>query len=131
MSRFDKFVEMDINDLHNLTTSFIECKNVLSTDDKAALILLYSMNGLDFDINERLCSKLLKDEDIELRGLAICCVGHIARVYKKLVKEEILHYMLDHYNKGDPLYYRVDDALDDIEGSLKIKRKDIIKKFSK
>jgi len=60
------------------------------------------------------CLELLENDDADVSGLAATCLGHIARVQKKLDKERVLTALRQRLVYGD-IAGRIEDAIDDIE----------------
>ena len=52
--------------------------------------------------------------DAQLSGLAARCLGHLARIHRKLDKEKIVHALTLRQNTPE-ISGRIQDALDDIE----------------
>ena len=62
--------------------------------------------------------------NLDIQGLAITCLGHLARIHRKLDTETALPLLRDLAN--NPLVApRVDDAVDDIEAFLNIEIREI------
>lgn len=56
----------------------------------------------------------LDNDNPEIRGLAAICLGHLARIHKKLEKEKVICALRNHL--GDDLISgQVEDALSDVE----------------
>ena len=64
------------------------------------------------------CLSLLKHENLNVSGLAATCLGHIARIHRKLDKVLVIHE-LKKYLSNEIISGQVQDALDDIELYLK------------
>lgn len=68
----------------------------------------------DWKWKQNLCldiAKSMKDPDI--CGLAVTCLGHIARIHNKIEKSKVIQE-LDHLKDKDYIRCRIEDALDDI-----------------
>jgi hypothetical protein len=64
------------------------------------------------------CLEFLEDDRISVRGVAATCLGHIARIHRKLDKERVLAALELHQNDS-AIGGRIADALDDIKMFLK------------
>lgn len=79
-------------------------------------LLSLSLNEIEFNAAKQLCEAYFKSKNTIIKRLSILCVGHIARVYKKLVEP----FMIEDIKKigsnpNDEFYGVANDALDDIE----------------
>lgn len=59
------------------------------------------------------CLDFLNDENSEIRGLAATCLGHLARIHRKLEKEKVLSALHDQLDDC-AISGQIEDALDDI-----------------
>ncbi len=59
------------------------------------------------------CVRLAEFPDVDVRGLAATCLGHLARIHRRLNIEEVLP-MLQSLRNDPDVAPRVLDALDDI-----------------
>lgn len=69
-------------------------------------------------VQER-CIELSEDSNSEVSGLAVTCLGHLARIRRTLDLERVLP-ALKKLLANPEIAGRVEDALDDIETYLKI-----------
>ncbi|HEU4508395.1 MAG TPA: hypothetical protein VFR78_09180 [Pyrinomonadaceae bacterium] len=60
------------------------------------------------------CIELSKSPDVDVAGLAITCLGHLARIHRTLALDKVLPVLNERRANSD-LAGRVDDALDDME----------------
>jgi len=61
----------------------------------------------------------LENDDLVLRGLAVTCLGHVARIHEKLDKEKVIPALEKHID-DNRLRCRFFDAFDDIGMFLKM-----------
>ncbi|HEV2482493.1 MAG TPA: hypothetical protein VGS79_22670 [Puia sp.] len=60
------------------------------------------------------CLGFFKNENSDISGLAATCLGHIARVHRKLEKEKVIAVLRSRLEDAE-IAGRIEDALDDIE----------------
>ena len=60
------------------------------------------------------CLRFIDNPNPDVRGLAVTCIGHIARIHGHLDTERVIE-RLKRIGKDDEIYGRVEDALDDIK----------------
>lgn len=85
-------------------------------------ILYYATNDVNFELAQKLCILYYNSPIKELKYISIVCIGHIARVYKKLVDEQILENITKMaFDSHHEFYGVADDTLDDIEMFAHIK----------
>jgi len=60
-----------------------------------------------------LCLRYAQDSDKQIAGAAISCLGHIARIHKKIDREKVVP-MLTSFKEDSSLKGRAEDALEDI-----------------
>jgi hypothetical protein len=65
------------------------------------------------------CMRLAAHSDKNVRGLAVSCLGHLARIHGVLDTEEVLP-LLNELLTDPEVAPRAEDALDDIKTFLKI-----------
>jgi hypothetical protein len=96
---------------------FVILKNTdLEEDDIIQSILAISLNPVDYDLADKLCTKFIESENYNIKNMSIMAVGHIARVYKKLVNEELYKKIQIMYlDQGNPFSGLASDTLDDIQ----------------
>lgn len=85
-------------------------------DEMIHHLLGLSLYKIEFRAAKQLCEAYFKSQNKSIKHISILCVGHIARVYKKLVDqviiEEIKRIGLD---LNHEFYSVSNDVLDDIE----------------
>lgn len=105
--------------------NFVSDKSELTKDDIMAMLnsnnieditnaLLYMTFTIeDFEWIQKKCMEMVQHKNPDISGLAITCLGHVARIYGKINIETIdfLKNQLMH----STLAGRAQDALDDIE----------------
>lgn len=67
---------------------------------------------------QNICIKFLEKKNIEIKRLAIICLGHLTRIHKTLDNNRVLP-ILQKLKNDKNLYGTVEDALDDIDIFLK------------
>ncbi|MDM3887214.1 hypothetical protein QSV36_16715 [Pseudomonas sp. BCRC 81390] len=78
-------------------------------------ILYAAMNMDDPDwIVGRCACLILNSRDNDIQGLAITCIGHVARIHRR-IDRSLVATALQFANQDICLAGRVEDALDDIE----------------
>lgn len=77
------------------------------------LLLYITFNIDDFEWVQEQCIKMIASKDEDISGLAITCIGHIARIYSKISANSLV--ALRKKRNDTQLGGRVQDALDDIE----------------
>lgn len=94
-----------------------QLQNRLNSQDKkiATDALLYlTFNIDDFDWVQDICIEMVDNKDEDISGLAITCIGHLAKIYSKIDRKKVLP-VLSEKAKDNRFTGRVEDALDDIE----------------
>ena len=66
------------------------------------------------------CIEMSENSDAEVAGLAVTCLGHLARIHRTLDLERVLP-ILKRVRTNPELAGRAEDALDDIETYLNLK----------
>lgn len=66
------------------------------------------------------CLKYLNHKNKFVSGLAAICLGHIARIHKKLDKEKVIMELKKHLDNVE-ISGQIQDALDDIDIFIKSK----------
>jgi len=89
----------------------------LRTDDEHARIdalLRLAYHDTDWTWVQDQCLRYLDDPNAGVRGMAALCLGHLARIHRRLDVDRVLPIL--HGLESDPqIGWRVQDALDDIE----------------
>lgn len=62
-------------------------------------------------------TSLLRHSDIEVRGVTVTCIGHLARLNEKAKKDELLSVLEPLLSDGD-FAGRVEDAIEDVNTFL-------------
>ncbi|WP_262501767.1 hypothetical protein [Pseudomonas lundensis] len=108
--------------------SLTELESLLKSDNEQELIeaLMYAVFNIDEPrwIQEECHELICSDKSLNVRGLAITCLGHIARIHGAIDKN-ITVPLLMKLSKDKDLSGRASDALDDIEQF--VKNKDFIR----
>ncbi|MFP1787663.1 hypothetical protein [Lonsdalea quercina] len=93
-----------------------EIELLLKTDDKeqvtnALLYLTFNISDVPWVLDKII--EMIQSDDEDICGLAITCIGHIARIYGKINKEKVMP-VLKRKAKQSKYSGRVEDAIDDI-----------------
>lgn len=92
-------------------------EKILQFEDKEVVtkkLLEITFNNENWKWVQEMCLKLLDNKDEDIKGLAVTCIGHIARIHGKIDKEKVLKAFFD--RKGDKtIAGRIEDAMEDIE----------------
>lgn len=108
-------------------TAMISDEIDFEKDDVIQSLLVMSLNEIDYKLADELCAKFIYDNDQDIKIICIQAIGHIARVYEKLVNKRLYDYICEIYkDKKHPLCGYVEDALNDIQIFLKIPKPDDI-----
>lgn len=81
-------------------------------------LLRISFNEPDWRWVQEKCLQFLSSKDSNVRGLAVTCLGHLARIHKQLDLHKILP-VLENLRHEPRIRGRVEDTLDDIETFIK------------
>ncbi|MEO7659498.1 MAG: hypothetical protein ABIV48_07775 [Pyrinomonadaceae bacterium] len=73
-----------------------------------------TFNDSDWRWVQERCLFLINSSDPEVRGLAVTCLGHLARIHKNLDLNKVLP-ILENLRSNADIGGKVEDALDDIE----------------
>ena len=108
--------------------SLTELESLLKSDNEQELIeaLMYAVFNIDEPrwIQEKCHELIYSDKSLNIKGLAITCLGHVARIHGTIDKNITIPLLIK-LSKDQNLSGRVSDALDDIEQF--VKNKDIIR----
>ncbi len=77
-------------------------------------MLEIAFNSSDLNSNEDLFIKMLSNEDENVVGLAITCLGHLARIHGKINKDKVIPVLIK-FKKNKKHIGSIEDALEDIE----------------
>ena len=78
---------------------------------KTLLYITFNINDIDWA--EDCCLSLIDNDNEDISGLAITCLGHIARIHSRINKGKVIPVLIEK-RKNLNLSGRVEDALDDI-----------------
>lgn len=100
----------------------IKNSTVYSTNDFIFALLMLSTNKINFNLADHLASFCIDSQDKYVKDMAIMAVGHIARVYKKRVNQELYRKVIEFYFQDNDLFLQEGayDALCDLRMFLKI-----------
>lgn len=77
----------------------------------------------DWQWVQNICLGFLRNEDPDIRGLAATCLGHIARIHRKLEKSRVLIALIPLLKDADTsVVAKVEDAISDITWFMPGKR---------
>lgn len=94
------------------------------------LIIPYCVEEVDFEMAEKLCRLYINSAMPNLVYIAVQCVGHIARVYEKLVDIKIIHKIIHIANDHESVYYpSKDQAVDVLYEIQELAEDDIYSKY--
>ncbi|WP_121966848.1 hypothetical protein [Myroides sp. N17-2] len=106
------------NDKYKQDSSEILFDKQIDIDTRIHKLLEVVHSSDDWKWLQDICLKLSSDSDLDLSNLAITCIGHIARMYKKLELELIVPFLQDLKNNNSNLAGTAENALDDIYISM-------------
>ena len=117
-----KIIELTEKERLNVKINMLtDCiKNILLFDEdnifcsNLLLKIIFDESFQDWKWKQDLCIEIAKSmKDSDLCGLAVTCLGHIARIHNKIEKNKVIQEL---YNLRDKTYIscRIEDALDDI-----------------
>ena len=90
---------------------------LLSSDDPAvvtAALLDVTFNIADWQWVQDQCLRLIANSNKDIKGLAITCLGHLARIHSIIDKKKVLPALENVLKYDVALAGRAQDALDDI-----------------
>jgi hypothetical protein len=100
-----------------LPISYEEAKEILKSDDSTrindALVRLTYHNS-DWQWVQDQCLQLVNHSDPVVKGLAVSCLGHLARIHKTIDTAKVLPILNSLLNDPE-VGGRAEDAIDDIE----------------
>jgi hypothetical protein len=73
----------------------------------------------DYEWLEVQCLKLLSSDNTDVQGVAITCIGHLARLHGKLNLHAVSTVLAKTFEEKPELRGRIDDAIDDIRVFMK------------
>ncbi|WP_034945506.1 hypothetical protein [Erwinia oleae] len=78
------------------------------------LYIAYNINDVDWA--EKQLMRMANNPDDDISGLALTCLGHIARINGKINKGTVIPFLMDKIkNSNEVVSSRAEDALDDIK----------------
>lgn len=83
------------------------------TEGVCNLLLQVTFQSDDFKWVQDLCLKLIDLYDLNISGLAITCLGHLARIHGNIEKKVVLKKLNDNL-ENKIISDRIQDAIDDI-----------------
>ena len=99
-----------------------ELERLLGSEDEQEVIeaLMYSVFNIDDPewVQEKCRNLICSENSLNVRGLAVTCLGHVARMHKK-INRSLTAPLLMELAKNQDLSGRASDALDDIEQFVK------------
>jgi hypothetical protein len=93
-----------------------EIEKKLKSKDSTVVIntlLEITFHNQNWEWIQDLCIELLENKDSDVRGLAVTCIGHIARIHGVIDKEKVLK-AFESRKDDDTINGRIEDAIDDI-----------------
>jgi hypothetical protein len=78
-------------------------------------LLDITFNISDWEWVQNQCLQLISNPNEDIRGLALTCLGHIARIHAVIDKPKVLPVLRQIISQDAAVAGRVEDALDDIE----------------
>lgn len=85
-----------------------------SNDEICSALVSMSFYEEDWKWAQDRCLYFLDHPDADVRGTAVTCLGHIARIHNKLDREEVVQALKNHLH-DEAIAGRIEDALDDIQ----------------
>ena len=85
-----------------------------STEEICRALVAAAFSETDWRWVQGQCLFFLTYPDIEVRGLAATCLGHLARIHQKLDLEVVIPALKSHL-KDKEIFGQVQEALEDIE----------------
>lgn len=99
------------SDISKVEFSEIVANGTAESKCEAAVRAVHSIADYDWLVAE--FKSLLKDPNIEVRGVAATCIGHLARLHDEANKEQLIE-ILNSVSEDADIQGRVEDAMDDI-----------------
>ncbi|MCV9929877.1 hypothetical protein OIU83_19610 [Flavobacterium sp. LS1R49] len=90
-------------------------KNLKSKDSTVVIntLLEITFHNQNWEWVQDLCIELLENKNPDIKGLAVTCIGHIARIHRVIDKENVLK-AFESRKDDDTICGRIKDAIDDI-----------------
>lgn len=87
--------------------------NDVNKTSEALLYIAHNINDVEWA--ERQCMKMADSTNEEISGLALTCLGHIARANGRISKDIVIPFLKEKMNsQNEIISSRAEDALDDI-----------------
>lgn len=87
--------------------------NDLAKISEALLYIAHNINDVEWA--EKKVMEMANDSNEDISGLALSCLGHIARINGRISKEIVIPFLKEKMNNTNKiLASRAEDALDDI-----------------
>lgn len=80
---------------------------------EALMYICFNIDDAEW-VQDKCIEIIERDGDVNLRKLAITCIGHVARIYSEINKEKVMP-VLERCLKDPTFSGRAEDALQDIE----------------
>lgn len=123
----ENIFETEPSKLFEFIKAILDGTIIFDKEDVRNSLLLMSLNKVDYELADKLCTNFIHDKDEDISRLSVQAIGHIARVYEKLINKDLYEYICEIYkDKKHPLCGYVEDALNDIQIFLKIPKPDDI-----
>lgn len=117
----EKLIYQEVKSLTKTKMIELLKNNNIEKQDIIDIILCTSMNNVSFKLAEKVCERFIRSEDLDIKYLAVVAVGHIARVYGRLINKKILEEITNLYGGKDPVIYgAAKGSLGDIKVFLNI-----------
>ncbi len=121
MGKRNKIFEYEFDQLIEWLDAVLVDQIEYSEEDTTAALVLMSYNEVDFERANKLCVKFFNHDSVVVKKMVLQSVGNIARVYEKLVDQDLFESIIKIYNvKKNPLCGDARQALADIKIFLKI-----------
>jgi hypothetical protein len=82
-------------------------------------LLDITFNISDWEWVQNQCLRLISNPNEDIRGLALTCLGHIARIHAAIDKSKVFPVLRQIVSQDAAVAGRAEDALDDIEMLVK------------
>lgn len=96
----------------------LHLEELLNSEDEKQVVetLLYIAYHIkDISWAETIFMKMAQNSNDDICGLALTCIGHLARINGKIDKEKIIPFLKEKIeNSNEVISSRAEDALDDI-----------------
>ena len=100
-----------------LPISLEEAENAVNSKNPEIVcdgLLRLTYHDSDWQRVQNLCLHFIKSENIQIRSLAVTCLGHLARIHHTLDIEQVIP-ILKNLLQDKEIAGRVEDTLEDIE----------------